>query len=831
MLGRSSKQRRRARGRQRLTLWEYRHFEGRPLALATERRTLPVHISTVQPITPDPTRTLKTSKGQPHFAKGSTSHSSELAKMRIKGRSGAPASAHALDRRDITHPHQRANPSFDRDAADREPVMTAGGLQIWPKVSTLSSRETREYGKRLHQNHSASDSTTASDAGTLRSFYDPLKAPLAVSQQTSASAVRDRALRKGQPIIHVSSSQPDFQAPLRTRRSAAEPDDSPKSTRSHRSQKLDLSRFFGKNKGTKSSSSSSSPKPIVEESRNWGRAYKESDVQSVLTSDNTTLLSSGASQRSQNTVHAKDVTENAKVNVRRPPKGIQHWFEGLDESDDDDLPEVVQSPSPATFRPSLGPCRSRGAPTSRISPSYQVTPDYFHFGETPAHHSEMAGSVPPQASGIVDDHEGPNLQGQSMLNLSSSDDEASEPPSPACWPEQSLGINNGPASTVSRSSSSYQGKVDDARSSVFTMQTMMTSGSIPIINGDLFRGPLPAMPAVYAFPPTPSPSLPTPPYMQRMYSGRSQSRSRPPTVQSIPETVDSDYNVVTPGEPAHTMRVTQEEMVLLAMMRRKRVEMQAGHSPAENIQRQLALDRLNTSARSIASPPMSPSIDMMLGSPGGSIAFPAPPSISDKRPFSRLTRSASAERLHGHKYVSSSSSFRLKDKALPDAPTPHSEVLCELEAEPVEHLAPVCYSGPTLPLRRSRSSQVLSVRSPLLFNADDPYQLAPDLDFSPLDLLPLPSRMYSPSLTTSRSSMVGSHSSAQTPERASERDVDVDADADADTDADLVVVEEGDDDEEAEAAAALAEARKGSVKSLSSVGVDVLAAWGALGGV
>lgn len=704
------------------------------------------------------------------------------------------------------------------------------GLQIWPKVSTLPLRETRDQAHRPQQNRSASNSVTASDSGTFRSFYEPSKAPLAVSQQTSASAVRDRALRKGQPVIHVSSSQPDFHTSRRTRRSGNESDDSPGSARSHRSQKLDLSRFFGKHKGTKAPSPKIGPDVQI----------SDRDSPYVMTPETITPQSSSGSYRSPLIPHGREESERAKVNVRRPPKGIKHWFEGLNESDDDDYPEVALNPSPATFRPSLGPSRSRGAPTSRISPSYNAAPDYFHFGETPAHHTDVGDCLAPQASGMADNHESSDLQGQSMLNLSSSDDEEqSEPPSPACWPEQSLGINSGPASLLSRSPNPYESKMDDARASVFTMQTMMTSGSIPIVMGDLFRGPLPAMPAVHAFPPTPSPSLPTPPHIFRGYSGRTPNLSRPPTVQSIPEGPGSDYSAAQLTEPAHTMKVTQEEMVLLAMMRRKRVEMQSlgGHSPSESHSRQMALDRLNASARSPASPPMSPSIDMMLDSPAG-ISFPAPPSISDKRPSQRLTRSISMERLHSHTYSVSSVSSKFKDKRLPDAPTPHSEVLCELEAEPVEHLAPVCYSRPTLPLRRSRSSQVLSTRSPTmsprspalstrsptLFTPDDPYQLALDLDFSPLDLLPLP-RMYSPSLTTSRSSMVGSQISAVTPERTSE------VDADADNDADLVVVEEDDDEEEAAEAAALAEARKGSVKSLSSIGGDVLAAWGALGGM
>lgn len=64
-------------------------------------------------------------------------------------------------------------PSLNEDAADWDNNTDVSGLQA-------------------HRSQSSS---------TLRSYYDPAKSPLYISQQTSASSARDMALRKGQPQI------------------------------------------------------------------------------------------------------------------------------------------------------------------------------------------------------------------------------------------------------------------------------------------------------------------------------------------------------------------------------------------------------------------------------------------------------------------------------------------------------------------------------------------------------------------------------------------------------------------------------------------------------
>ncbi|MCJ1410414.1 hypothetical protein MMC19_004499 [Ptychographa xylographoides] len=57
---------------------------------------------------------------------------------------------------------------------------------------------------------------TKPSSSTIRSFYDPAKSPLAVSQQTSASSARDMALRKGYPPVLSPLRHATFRIPDET---------------------------------------------------------------------------------------------------------------------------------------------------------------------------------------------------------------------------------------------------------------------------------------------------------------------------------------------------------------------------------------------------------------------------------------------------------------------------------------------------------------------------------------------------------------------------------------------------------------------------------------
>lgn len=168
----------------------------------------------------------------------------------------------------------------------------------------------------------------------------------------------------------------------------------------------------------------------------------------------------------------------------------------------------------------------------------------------------------------------------------------------------------------------------------------------------------------------------------------------------------------------------------------------------------------------------------MLDAPEGT-AFPAPPS-------SRVVHE-----------TENMNYFTVDDKRTDrssDMLTPHSSVLAELEA-PSEQLRAMCFEKP----RKSDSRNKLVPFE----NTSDPYQLAPDLELSTIDLLPLPTRTYSPSLA-------GTCSSAMTPEFGNH----------GVTGFAVAGSENGSEPD----------AYRNSVKTIDSADMDVLAAWGRLGG-
>ena len=133
----------------------------------------------------------------------------------------------------------------------------------------------------------------------------------------------------------------------------------------------------------------------------------------------------------------RDSFNKAKVHVRRPPKGITHWFEALDDdSSDDDYPEVVEDhmnapsvrsmqPSFTSFQPSLGPHRARAAPTSRVSQSADGMHDYFSYS-SPRRRKHSRGE-----NDLHLISEDPN--DRSVLDLSSDEETPSRATSPAVW--------------------------------------------------------------------------------------------------------------------------------------------------------------------------------------------------------------------------------------------------------------------------------------------------------------------------------------------------------------------------------------------------------------
>ena len=204
--------------------------------------------------------------------------------------------------------------------------------------------------KQMHSNPSNS---------TMRSHYDAQNSPLYISQQTSDSAVRDRALRKGNPPVattyssgyedHANSHVP---SPLSRQLS----DGLKKENRKSKPHKLDLSKLFPKprtnggpnllspNKLVNSPSAMSNaseffPRPMTRvPTPVQGQAKLIKSSQRQKTSDSPLKM---PTPKSPVRLHKRDQYDNAKVHVRRPPRGIQHWFDGLGESDEESEEEQV----------------------------------------------------------------------------------------------------------------------------------------------------------------------------------------------------------------------------------------------------------------------------------------------------------------------------------------------------------------------------------------------------------------------------------------------------------------------------------------------------------
>lgn len=659
-----------------------------------------------------------------------------------------------------------------------------GALQIWPKVSSQTYQHLPDDAQKQTYHRSFSENVTRSrdDVSTLHSYQD-----------TASRRLQQPISRR--PTIHAAVSHPDFHTKRKDDVNQL-PRGSQQTTRSHR---LGLSRLFGRDKEAKNKAKF--------ESRIKELELHETDVHHVKAHIKPAEPSPKSTiQRSQKTTFDRNATENAKIHVRRPPKGAKHWFDALDDSDDCDFPEVVQAPpehvTTATFRPSLGPGRLRVAPTSRISPAVDPVQDPFMFTSV----------------------NGQNLQEKSVLNLESSDeDELSEPPSPDRWPEQHLNVQR---------PDSQRNKSSDTRESVFSMMTTMTSGSIPIINADsLYRTPLPPLPAPlqHQHSSLDTAHLPAPLRTQRPEIN--VTRSRAATGHSHSDSIVSAISVAS-DSTTRVMTVTQEEMALLEMMRRKRAEMHNSNGSAHPAHRQEdvspvssrpthAFERQNSHAKSIASSTISRDSERsVLGT-----VFPAPPTADRRSKQSQLSREMSGEKILANPQ---GNEYERTQPATPAKPVSETPIMFELDATPPsghkradEQLLPaVSYSQPTQKTTAQAQAQKTKITPPS-YNSADPYQLAPDLDFSTLDLLPLPPRAYSPCPSTSRSSIGGrSSSSALTP---------TDANSATSGARGLEVVGQG----HAQEFICELDVKRNSRLDMGPAGAgnDVLAAWTALGGI
>lgn len=240
----------------------------------------------------------------------------------------------------------------------RPPLSNRASSNLIPPTIAYSDGETNysSASRRLHPTTSNS---------TLRSHYDAKSSPLSISQQTSDSAVRDMALRKGHPPISIHDHE---RLPSPLAQEVAHDD-----RRDHRRSKparLDLSKLFPKPKGhggsefgatllspnklvnsptALSTVSDYFPRPMTREPTPTPR------VTAKLTKPQRQQppLATPVKPTSPVRLHKRDAYDSAKINVRRPPRGIQHWFDALsddsDELDEDNEDTTSHAREPANY--------------------------------------------------------------------------------------------------------------------------------------------------------------------------------------------------------------------------------------------------------------------------------------------------------------------------------------------------------------------------------------------------------------------------------------------------------------------------------------------------
>ncbi|KAI4131270.1 MAG: hypothetical protein LQ338_001295 [Usnochroma carphineum] len=217
--------------------------------------------------------------------------------------------------------------------SSRHPSHTQDTLRNQPSSPLL--------GERFFRGSPGSDSMTNSpsprphfygSSSTLRSYYDPAKSPLSISQQTSASSARDMALRKGHSSIASPLSQ-DVSNAISPSAAEDEPRLATGHVRSRRPAHLGLAERFPKHrtssvpillsdqvsKSPSQLSYSSSQQSVSSERPNWWKRKKakESKSKHAIPSPKEARLGQ------------LDLgLDSLKTHIKKPRAGTKHWFDG-----------------------------------------------------------------------------------------------------------------------------------------------------------------------------------------------------------------------------------------------------------------------------------------------------------------------------------------------------------------------------------------------------------------------------------------------------------------------------------------------------------------------
>lgn len=240
---------------------------------------------------------------------------------------------------DQHQPHFEPSPNTHNNRAPRYQSLRHQASSNVLGYSGHPAEQYRESAASLNTRDLRSEQSSA----TLRSYYDAHKAPLLVSQQTSESAIRDMALRKGLAPVIPTAGEQEVQAGLdytQTRRKQSITPSVASTAREQRTKKLDITNFFPRPR-----TSSSNVPPAHSVFSSPSQLSLASDFPARNSSRQPAVLQKprpGAGQLIKQPSNASSLRrqqpyDNPKNNVRRPPKGAQNWFDGLLEEVDDEF--------------------------------------------------------------------------------------------------------------------------------------------------------------------------------------------------------------------------------------------------------------------------------------------------------------------------------------------------------------------------------------------------------------------------------------------------------------------------------------------------------------
>ncbi|KAL9598265.1 MAG: hypothetical protein Q9219_004624 [cf. Caloplaca sp. 3 TL-2023] len=266
-----------------------------------------------------------------------------------------PASSHSLSNKSsrkilrkkpsfmsVTRSEAGSDAGASRDGFPFPEMPYSRGSSRRPSHNLQNQASSPLLGERFFKGSPGTNSTTNSpsprphfygSSSTLRSYYDPAKSPLSISQQTSASSARDMALRKGYPSISSPLSQ-DVSSDIApsaigngqrsatdhdTNKGAAHIDLSTFSPK-HQSPVMPVLSPDAKSKSPSQLSYSSGQQSASSGRPNWWKRKNAKESKSQKTK---------ASPDDSHLRHYDLGLDSLKTNIKKPKAGTRYWFDGV----------------------------------------------------------------------------------------------------------------------------------------------------------------------------------------------------------------------------------------------------------------------------------------------------------------------------------------------------------------------------------------------------------------------------------------------------------------------------------------------------------------------